>query len=387
VKKVKNSFFTAFYLFFLFILYLISLPFLIILSFKEKYKKSIPARFFLINNPPFNKKLHHFHSCSLGETRALKPIIEKFEEINLSVITNTGYNEGKKYKNTNVRFLPFEIFLPFWLKSCKSLVVMEAELWYMLFYLAKKRCNKTILLNARISEKSYPKYLKFKWFYKKIFENIDIVLAQSEEDKKRLESLGAKNIEVVGNIKTYFKPKIIREYIKKKPLIVLASTHKNEEELILSKLDLKNYQVAVVPRHPERFDEVYNVMKKYGKVEKISGKLKVKIEKVNLDEDLILIDKIGELINLYKMADIVILGGSFVDNVGGHNPIEAAYFNKPIISGKYYFNQIALYREVENITICEIDEINKAIKKAKPTKIKNRIDLDKIVEIIGGDNG
>jgi 3-deoxy-D-manno-octulosonic-acid transferase len=128
-------------------------------------------------------------------------------------------------------------------------------------------------------------------------------------------------------------------------------------------------------------------MKKYGKVEKISGKLKVKIEKVNLDEDLILIDKIGELINLYKVADIVILGGSFVDNVGGHNPIEAAYFNKPIISGKYYFNQIALYREVENITICEIDEINKAIKKAKPTKIKNRIDLDKIVEIIGGDNG
>lgn len=384
---MKNKLFTIFYLLFLFFIYLIFIPFLIILSFKKKYKKSIPARFFLINNPPFNKKLHHFHSCSLGETRALKPIIEKFEEVNLSVITNTGYDEARKYKNVNVRFLPFEIFLPFWLRPCKSLVVMEAELWYMLFYLAKRRCYKTILLNARISEKSYPKYLKFKWFYKKIFENIDIVLAQSEEDKKRLLSLGAKNIEVVGNIKTYFKPKITREFIKKKPLIVLASTHKNEEELILPKLDLNKYQVAVVPRHPERFDEVYNVMKKYGKVEKISGKLKVKIEKVNLDEDLILIDKIGELINLYKMADIVILGGSFVDNVGGHNPIEAAYFNKPIISGKYYFNQIALYREVENITICEIDEINKAIKKAKPTKIKNRIDLDKIVEIIGGDNG
>jgi 3-deoxy-D-manno-octulosonic-acid transferase len=388
VKKVKNSFFTAFYLFFLFILYLISLPFLIILSFKEKYKKSIPARFFLINNPPFNKKLHHFHSCSLGETRALKPIIEKFEEINLSVITNTGFNEGKKYKNTNVRFLPFEIFLPFWLKSCKSLVVMEAELWYMLFYLAKKRCNKTILLNARISEKSYPKYLKFKWFYKKIFENIDIVLAQSEDDKKRLESLGAKNIEVVGNIKTYFKPKITKEFVKNKPLIVLASTHKNEEELILSKLDLKNYQIAVVPRHPERFDEVYEIMKKYGKVKRISS-VKCKIDNgkciINLDEDLILIDKMGELVNLYKVADIVILGGSFVDNVGGHNPIEAAYFNKSIISGKYYFNQITLYKEVENIEVCDVDKINCAIKKAKPTKIKNVVNLDKIVKIIGGE--
>ncbi|GAX87680.1 3-deoxy-D-manno-octulosonic-acid transferase [Lebetimonas natsushimae] len=379
---MKNKFFTAFYLLFLFFIYLISIPFLVILSFKEKYKNSIPARFFLLNNPPFNKKLHHFHSCSLGETRALKPVIERFEEVNLSVITNTGFNEAKKYKNANVRFLPFEIFLPFWLKPCKNLVVMEAELWYMLFYLARRRCNKTILLNARISEKSYPKYLKFKWFYKKIFENIDIVLAQSEEDKKRLLSLGAKNVEVVGNIKTYFEPKITREYIKKKPLIVLASTHKNEEEIILPKLDLDKFQVAVVPRHPERFDEVYNIIKKYGKVEKLSEKLKIKSEKINLDKDLILIDKMGELVNLYKTADIVILGGSFVDNVGGHNPIEAAYFNKPIISGKYYFNQMALYKEVENIEVCEVDEINEVIKKAKPTKIKNRIDLDKIINII-----
>jgi 3-deoxy-D-manno-octulosonic-acid transferase len=380
---VKNILFTAFYLLFLVILYLISIPFLIILSFKKKYKKSIPARFFLINNPPFHKKLHHFHSCSLGETKALKPVIEKFEEVNLSVITDTGYDEAKKYKNANVRFLPFEIFLPFWLKPCKNLVVMEAELWYVLFYLAKRRCNKTILLNARISKKSYPKYLKFKWFYKKIFEKIDIVLAQSEEDKKRLLSLGAKNIKVVGNIKTYFKPKITREYIKKKPLIVLASTHKNEEELILPKLDLTKFQITVVPRHPERFEAVYEVMKKFGKVEKLSEKSKS--EKINLEENLILIDKMGELVNLYKVADIVILGGSFVDNVGGHNPIEAAYFNKPIISGKYYFNQVALYREVENIEICEIDEVNNAIKKAKPTKIKNRADLDTIVKIIGGE--
>jgi 3-deoxy-D-manno-octulosonic-acid transferase len=383
---VKNNFFTIFYFFFILFLYFLSLPFLVILSFKKKYKKSIPARFFLINNPPFTKKLHHFHSCSLGETKAIKPIIEKFNEVNLSVITDTGYAEAKKYKNANTRFLPFEIFLPFWLKPCKSLVIMEAELWYMLFYLAKKRCNKTILLNARISEKSYPRYLKFKWFYKKIFERIDIVLAQSKEDKKRLLSLGAKNIEVVGNIKTYFNPVITRKYIKKKPLIILASTHKNEEELILPKLDLKSFQVAVVPRHPERFDEVYNIMKKYGMVEKLSEKLKIKNGKVNLDENLILIDKMGELINLYKVADIVILGGSFVDNVGGHNPIEAAYFNKPIISGKYYFNQLSLYREVENIEICEVDEINEAIKKAKPTKIKNRVNLDKIVEIIGGDD-
>jgi len=380
---------TFFYCILAFFLYFISFPFLLILSFKKKYKKSIPARFFLINNPPFKEKLHWFHSCSLGETKAIKPIIEKFDKVNLSVITNTGFEEAKKYKNAEVRFLPYEIFLPFWIKPCKSLVVMEAELWYCLFLIAKKKCQKNILLNARISEKSYPKYLKFKWFYKKIFENIDVVLAQSEDDKNRLISLGAKNIKVVGNIKTYFNPKITKEYIKKKSLIVLASTHPNEEEMILKEIDLTNYQVVVVPRHPERFDEVYEIMKRFGRVDKISQMenenssqvLRSKLQ-IKLDGNLILCDKMGELVNLYKVADVVILGGSFLDNIGGHNPIEAAYFNKPIISGKYYFNQKALYNEVENIEICDVKEIQKVIKKVKPTKIKNVVNIEEIIKKI-----
>ncbi len=372
--------FTFFYYVFSTFLYILSLPFLIILSFKSKYKKSIPARFFLYKNPPFKNYTYYFHSCSLGETKALKPIIEKFEKINLSVITNTGFEEAKKYKNAEVRFLPYEIFLPFWFRPCKSLVVMEAELWYMLFLIAKKRCQKTILLNARISEKSFPKYMKFKWFYKKIFDNIDLILAQSLEDKKRLKKLGAKNILVMGNIKTYFKPNITTEYIKKKKLIILASTHKNEEELLIKEIP-NEYQVVVVPRHPERFEEVYQTLKKYKNVKKAS-KLIPKNGKFFLENDLILMDKMGELVNLYKTADIVILGGSFVDNVGGHNPIEAAYFNKPIISGKYFFNQQALYKEVENIIISSPSNIKKAIKKAKPTKIKNQANIDKIINLI-----
>ena len=376
----KNSF-CIFYYFFSLFLYLISLPLLFILSFKKKYRSSIPSRFFLIKNPPFKHYTYHFHACSLGETKALNPLIKKFDKINLSVITNTGYQEAKKYKNADVRFLPYEIFLPFWFRSCKSLVVMEAELWYCLFFMGKRRCNKTILLNARISEKSYPKYLKFKWFYEKVFENIDVVLAQSEEDEKRLINLGAKNVKVVGNIKTYFEPKITREYIKDKPLIVVASTHENEEELILKELDLDKYQIVVVPRHPERFDEVYKLMKNFGDVKRISQMCKNNKE-CKLEGNLILCDKMGELINLYKVADIVILGGSFVDNVGGHNPIEAAYFKKPIISGKYFFNQKALYKEIENITICDLDEIKEQIKHPKNTKIKNVVNIEKILKEI-----
>jgi len=134
-------FFIIYYIFAFFI-YLLSLPFLIFLLFKPKYKQSIPARFFLYKNPPFSKKRYWFHACSLGETRALKPIIQKFEEINLSVITNTGFEEAKKYKNAEVRFLPYEIFLPFWIRECEKLIVWKRNYGICCFYMRKKDVKK-----------------------------------------------------------------------------------------------------------------------------------------------------------------------------------------------------------------------------------------------------
>ena len=373
------------YYIFTLLLYLISLPFLILLSFKSKYKLSIPARFFLIKNPPFTKKLHHFHSCSLGETKALKPLIEKFEELNLSVITNTGYTEALKYKNANVRFLPFEIFIPFWLKPCKSLVVVEAELWLMLFLIAKKRCNKTILINARISDRSYPKYLKFKWFYSHLFKYIDTVFAQSEIDKNRLIELGAKNVKVAGNIKSVVDYKITKNYTKpNKTLIVAGSTHNGEEKIILeafknSSLKTHHSKLIIVPRHPERFEEVYKLIQDFAIKNSFSyGKIDD-----GFDNDIILVDKMGELINLYAIADIVILGGSFVDNVGGHNPLEVAYFNKPLISGKYIFNQKTLFEMIENSYIINPNELDKYLnKELKSSYIKNKGNIDIILKEI-----
>ncbi len=371
---------SSFYYFFFFFLYLLAIPFLILLSLKKKYHRSIPARFFLYKNPPFTKKDYHFHACSFGEVRALKPLFEIFKNPNISVITQTGFDEAKRYGD--VRFLPYEIFLPFWFRECKSLVVMEAELWYMLFLMGKKRCKRVVLLNARVSDRSYPRYKKFRWFYRHIFKNIDLVLAQSQEDKKRLLELGAENVEVVGNIKTYFIPQITKKYKKQKPLIVIASTHPNEEELILKNLDFKGYQVVIAPRHPERFLEVEKFLSEFAK------KRGLKFEKLSeeLRGDIILDDKLGELVNLYSIADIVILGGSFVKGVGGHNPIEAAFFNVPIISGRYFFNQKSLYKEVFGIEVCDVENINEAIKKAKPTEIKSKIDLEKIAKLIRGEN-
>ena len=197
------------------VIYILALPYLLFKSKNPKYKEAIPSKFFLKNNPKFKEDGIWFHSCSMGETKAIKPLIDYFkEEANVSVITNTGFEEALKL-TSNVRYLPYEMFLPFWINKQKVLVVMEAELWFMLFLFAKRKGAKTFLINARISDKSYDSYKRFSFFYKRIFKNIDKVFAQSNIDKKRLEELGATNVEVLGNIKLAQEPKVNNIFTEK----------------------------------------------------------------------------------------------------------------------------------------------------------------------------
>jgi 3-deoxy-D-manno-octulosonic-acid transferase len=379
----KLNIFKYLYLIILVIAYILAIPLLIFLSRKTKYKDSIPQRFFPINNKPFENNSVWFHSCSLGETKAIKPLVEYFENSNISVTTNTGFDEANKISK-NVRFLPFEIFLPFWIVKQKALIVMEAELWYMLFFYAKKSNTPTVLINARISDKSYKSYLRFKFLYKKIFTNIDKVFAQSILDKERLETLGATNVEVVGNIKTFTKISTTKKYIKPNELIITAgSTHKNEEELIIkSYLEFNKGKLIIVPRHPERFDEVYSIIETMS-----NGKTFHRFsQKEDFSSDIVLVDKMGELINIYAISDVVLLAGAFEDNIGGHNPLEPAFFNCKIISGEHYFNQKSLFEVVDNILISSKEDLTNnliAIEKDNNfSSIKNSVDIDKIINHI-----
>ncbi|MGE4382820.1 MAG: lipid IV(A) 3-deoxy-D-manno-octulosonic acid transferase [Arcobacter sp.] len=349
------SLFSIFYYLVLSVIYILAIPYLIFKSQSSKYKKAIPAKFFLKNNSRFKENGIWFHSCSMGETKAIKPLIENYkEQANISVITNTGFEEAKSI-NQNVRYLPFEIFLPFWINRQKVLVVMEAELWYMLFLIAKNKGAKTFLINARISDKSYNSYKKFSFFYKKIFENIDKVFAQSEIDKVRLEELGAKNIEVIGNIKLAQLPQ--KKIDLKKPsgiLITAASTHENEEELIMNSYKKEFGKLVIVPRHPERFLKVDLLLREFAKEKNLS--YHKYSQKEDFESDIILVDKMGILNDIYAISDVVILGGAF-EKIGGHNPIEPAFFGCKLISGKNIFNQKSLFECIKNYYLIEKDEI------------------------------
>jgi len=355
--------FSIFYYLVLSFIYILAIPYLIFKSRNSKYRQAIPAKFFLKDNIPFKENGIWFHSCSMGETKAIKPLIENYlENANISVITNTGFEEAKKI-SPNVRYLPFEIFLPFWVNKQKVLVVMEAELWYLLFLFAKKKGAKTLLINARISDKSYKSYKRFSFFYKRIFQNIDKVFAQSEVDKHRLEELGASNVEVIGNIKLAQLPKVNVKLEKpKQVLITAASTHENEERLILNAYKKEQGKLIIVPRHPERFNKVDFLIREFIKDKNISyQKYSVKDD---FDSDIILVDKMGILNDIYAISDVVILGGAF-EKIGGHNPIEPAFFNCKIISGKNIFNQKSLFDCMKNYYLIENDELGENLNNIK----------------------
>lgn len=349
------SLFSIFYYLLLSVIYILAIPYLIFKSRSTKYKKAIPSKFFLIDNEKFKENGVWFHSCSMGETKAIKPLVENYKDVaNISVITNTGYEEAKQI-TSNVRFLPFEIFLPFWINRQKVLVVMEAELWFMLFLVAKKRGAKTFLINARISDKSYNSYKRFGFFYKKIFENIDKVFAQSEIDKIRLEELGARNVEVIGNIKLAQLPQKKLDFIKPNcTVITAASTHENEEDLILKSYKKEFGKLIIVPRHPERFNKVDLLINEFIKDKNITYHRYSMKE--DFDSDIIMVDKMGILNDIYSISDVVVLGGAF-EKIGGHNPVEPAFFGCKLISGKNIFNQKPLFECVRNYYLIDDDEI------------------------------
>jgi len=382
-------FFTLIYYFLALLLYTVALPLLALLSFKFKYRESIPSRFFLYKNRKFEKNGIWFHVCSLGEVRALAPLLQELNgaHINITTITHTGYKEAQKYQ-AEVRYLPFEIFLPLWIKSPKVLVVLEAEFWYLLFTVVKARGSKLILLNARISERSFPKYMRLGWFYRKLLNYCDYIYVQSEADKNRFVALGVLHVKVLGNIKLAQKIEAHRTLLKPSwEIITAGSTHEGEESSILSAFvaykKTSNASLIIVPRHPERFEKVFQEIVLVSKENSLTCK-RYSEDKV-LDADIILVDMMGELNNIYAISDIVILGGAFKEDVGGHNPLEPSHFGCKIITGKHIFNQRELFKYVHHVQFVKPEDIGEALEVAKnmpPSQVDEKIDLETIIKEI-----
>lgn len=387
IGGIVNKLFFLFYSFVSILIYIVVLPFLFLLSFKTKYRQSIPARFFLWKNPPLKSGGIWFHSCSFGEAKAIAPLVEVLPKalLRMTTTTQTGKSVIDTYTKQS-RYLPFEPLLFGWLRPQKALVVMEAEFWYLLFALAKHRGARTLLINARMSDRSFAKYLKMTWLYRQIFRHIDTVYAQTPKDKVRLEQLGAKNVTVTGNIKLALLPKPTKIFAKPDSLLVCAaSTHRGEEVIVLDAFEtfLEEHpeaKLAVVPRHPERFEEAAQLVEAFAAKRGVSWHRYS--QRADFESTVTLVDALGELVNIYAISDIVILGGAFVP-VGGHNAAEAAQFGCRILSGPHYFNQKDIFEAVEGIAIVEPANLGRRLLQygqIKPATLLWHTDLTPIVK-------
>lgn len=384
---MRNVVFDLFYTLVAAFFYVVALPLLILFSFKKKYHDSIPARFFGIKNPPFQPHDIWFHVCSLGEAKAIAPILERLKDktVAISVITHTGYEAASKYA-AQVRYLPYELWLWFWIERHKTVVVLEAEFWYLLFRLAHKRRARVIALNARISDRSFPKYYRMRWFYRILLAQCDHIFCQSNEDMVRFIALGARNVDVVGNIKLAQKIEATKHYPRAEgTLIVAASTHEGEEEGIIKgfityREHNPSAKLLVVPRHPERFAKVGELIVKTAPMMSFSRWS----DSQNITEDITLIDAMGELNNLYAISDIAVLGGAFA-SIGGHNPLEPAHFGCKIISGEQIFLQRELFKYVSHVQFTSLEGIAEALKNAEelpPSLVNGSVDLEKVIEYL-----
>lgn len=318
------------------------------------------------------------HAVSVGEVLAISRLIEELKlqlpgwRIMVSTTTDTGQELARdRFGEHNVFYAPLD--LPFAVRSYlqalrpKLLVLAESEFWPNLLHLAQRSGAAVAVVNARVSNRSFPRYLRFRNQLRRVLANVHLFLAQSDEDARRLVQLGAPSefVQVIGNLKFEVKlpakPEIttlMREAIdreKVSPLLVAGSTLEGEETLLLQTFHavVRLYPKAVLllaPRHPERFPAVASLLARSGAAFQRRSEWD---GKGPIAGGVFLLDTIGELGGLYEFAGLAFVGGSLVPR-GGHNILEAAQFGVPILVGPHTENFrdiVQVFREAEALSV------------------------------------
>jgi 3-deoxy-D-manno-octulosonic-acid transferase len=301
------------------------------------------------------------HAVSVGEVLAISRVIDELRSqlpgwrVVVSTTTDTGQKLAReRFGENNVFYFPVD--LPFAVRAYlqalrpKLLVLAESEFWPNLLRWARLSGAAVAVVNARVSDRSLPGYLRIRKLLRRVMQNVQLFLAQSEEDARRLIRMGAptERVQVSGNLKFEVKPPLrppiaaVLAAMKREetgPLLVAGSTLDGEEAMLLEMFRqvVARYPNAVLllaPRHPERFDAVASLLASSGLRYKRRSQWK---EETPIAGSVFLLDSIGELASLYEFADVAFVGGSLVSR-GGHNVLEAAQFGTPILVGPHTEN-------------------------------------------------
>ena len=336
----------------------------------KEHPKRFKEKFCFFSNVRKKGKLIWFHGASVGELQSIIPIIEKLDKnkkISQILITSNTLSSSKiistyKFKKVIHQFFPLDInffskiFLNYWKPSIVFFI--DSEIWPNMLINLKKREIPIILLNGRVTKKTYEKWLLFTNFAKTLFDKFNLCLCSNNETKKYLKKLGAKKVKYIGNLKyAQSEQKIddinknVKSLIRSKKVWCASSTHFNEENfcgLIHKKLKLKhkNLLTIIIPRHINRVDSI--------KKDLIDLNLKVHLDKpfssINKKTDIYLVNSYGKTKSFYNNCNNVFLGGSII-NHGGQNPLEAARFGCNILYGENISNFKEIYKFLDNHNI------------------------------------
>ena len=305
------------------------------------------------------------HAASVGETNAVIPLIEQIVEMGSSVlfttttVTSSQVAEKRLPKGAIHQFVPFDTlpfvrrFIDHW--SPDLALFVESEMWPNIMSELNHRDIPLIVVNGRMSERSFARWSRFPFFVKEMFGNVPLCLTQSEEDQQRYAQLGVSQVEVTGNLKFDVPPPTadeqqlsrLRSVIGTRPVWIAASTHPGEERVLAQAHKrmaalMPDLMTIMVPRHPERGEELER---------ELSGIVK-HVQRRSVDPDLrhdtsiYLCDTLGELGLLYRLSRVAFVGGSLVPH-GGQNPIEPARLGCAILHGPNTQNFSDIYKALD----------------------------------------
>ena len=335
------------------------------------------------------------HAASVGELMSIIPIIKKLEKIKSIkkiIVTTSTTSSAKifanfKFEKTIHKFFPLDTFffsnkfIKIW--KPKIAIFVDSEIWPNMFKNLKEKEIPIIIINARITKKSFNRWIMVRSFAKEVFSKISLALPQNLETKKYLRMLGVKKIKLAGNLKFYGEKKDKNETdsslykrLKKFKIWCAGSTHE-KEEIIVSNLhkSIKKKQrkllTVIIPRHVHRSKEIMKKLNNMGLNVFFHSSKKI----IPSNTDIYLVDTFGETSKFYNLSNISFLGGSIV-NHGGQNPLEAVRLRNYIVNGPNIKNFEEVYNYLEKNKISHTTHNNSKMQKIILSKIDKKLPIE-----------
>jgi 3-deoxy-D-manno-octulosonic-acid transferase len=305
------------------------------------------------------------HGASVGEVLAAAALIEKLRAFNIRILLTSGTVTSaaivaKRFPPDIIhQYVPYDSprfvarFLDHWRPSLALFI--ESDLWPNLILQSAARRLPMILINGRMSQRSFPRWRRLAGTISALLEKFELCLAQSRIDGERFSALGCRNVIVTGNLKLdvpappadQAKLERLQAAVRGRPVVVAASTHPGEEEILIeTQRTLAGFfpqlLTVIVPRHPDRGQAIAKMIEAAG----LTAALRSRQELPSASTDIYVADTLGELGLFYRLAPIVFMGGSLVAH-GGQNPIEAVKLNAAIVHGPHVFNFTDVYEALD----------------------------------------